>query len=247
MIMITEQEKQEILEKAKVFFRDKIAVNHLKNIKKLRRYKEFNINPFLVGYISGFMSGSSTSESIAKALIYPRALGTSITTSFGQNWQDFIPSVLGSSFSSLVPGIDIEFIDAVDNRKKYCQIKSGPTTLNKDDVTTIHNHFNDLRGIAKTNKLQVQVNDFVVGVLYGNESSVSPFYKKLRNQYHYTLFVGEDFWYHLTGEQNFYYDLIGAISSVAAEKSVTTVLEQTIQELAQDSEIKEIADSLEIE
>jgi Type II restriction endonuclease EcoO109I len=244
--MLAESERQEILEKAKVFFRDKIAVNHLKNIKKLRKSKEFNINPFLVGYLSAFMSGDSTSESIAKALIYPRALGTSITTSFGTHWQDFIPNVLGSSLPSLVPGIDIEFTDAIDNRKKYCQIKSGPITLNNDDVDTIHKHFSSLRGIARTNRLSVQVDDFVVGVLYGNESNVSQCYKKLRNQYHYTLLVGEDFWYHLTGDQDFYYDLIGAISSVAVEKSVAAVLEQTIQELAQDSEIKEIADSLEI-
>lgn len=84
-----EIQRKTILEKSKSFFRDTIATNHLKNTKKLKKLKEFNVNPFLVSYLANFLTGNNKPESIAKALIYPRVLGTSINTSFGTNLQYF--------------------------------------------------------------------------------------------------------------------------------------------------------------
>jgi len=86
-------------------------------------------------------------DSIARALVYPRILGTSIATSFGQNIQRFCTEVL-SGFGSAISGVDIEFIDQLDGRKKYCQVKSGPETINKDDIETISRHFLGIKGIA---------------------------------------------------------------------------------------------------
>ncbi len=54
------------------------AINHIKNTQKLEKPSEFNINPFLV-CLENFLCGDAKPESIAKALIYPRVLGTSIT------------------------------------------------------------------------------------------------------------------------------------------------------------------------
>ena len=54
--------------------------------------------------------------------------------------QRFATKVLGA-YGSSVPGIDIEFIDQLDMRKKYCQLKSGPYALNRDDVTTVKKPF----------------------------------------------------------------------------------------------------------
>ena len=71
------------------------------------------------------MTGQLTPKSIAKALAYPRVLGQSITTSFGMNMQKFISDVLVNAFGSTTQGIDIEFTDCVDGRKKYCQVKLG--------------------------------------------------------------------------------------------------------------------------
>lgn len=56
--------------------------------------------------------------------------------------------MLKNSFGSMVSGIDIEFEDALDGRHKYCQVKLGPNTINKDDVVTIHNHFKDARNLV---------------------------------------------------------------------------------------------------
>ena len=126
------KDKQYILNKAKDFFKEVIVENHKKNTQKLK-LKDFNINPFLVKYLANYLTGSSNPEDIAKALVYPRVLGTSINTSFGTNLQKFCTTTL-EGFSSTTSGIDIEFIDHIDGRKKYCQIKAGPNTINKDDI-----------------------------------------------------------------------------------------------------------------
>ena len=110
--------KEELLAKAKAWFQSTIIENHIKNSQKLIHPKEFNINPFLVAYLAKFLTGNTEPKSIAKALIYPRVLGQSITTSFGQNIQKFTNDVL-SAFGSTTSGIDIEFIDQIDGHKKY--------------------------------------------------------------------------------------------------------------------------------
>ena len=229
---MTEQQKQEILTRAKNFFREKIAPNHVKNTKKCAALEEFNINPFLDNYLACFAFGCDSPENLAKALIYPRALGTSITTSFGMNWQKFCSSVL-EGFASTTSGIDIEFVDALDGRRKYCQIKSGPNTINFDDVTTIVNHFIAIRRLARTNNLEGfnPDRDCVVGVFYGNESELSSFYKKIAESY--PVLVGKNFWHRLTGDENFYNELIDAVTEVALEIDGTETINSTVSRLAE--------------
>lgn len=238
--MLTKKEKKEILAKSKIWFRNVIAKNHIKNTAKLKNPTEFDINPFLVTYLATFLDGECNETSIAKALVYPRALGTSITTSFGQNMQSFVTEVLGETFGSTTTGIDIEFIDQMDGAKKYCQVKLGPNTINKDDVETISSHFSGTKNLAKTNKVKIGLNDLVVAVLYGEDAQVSSHYKKLRDVHHYTLLVGRDFWHHLTGDDGFYEELLLAISTVAKETMGSEILEQTVQDLSTHPAIKKI-------
>ncbi|MDE6771587.1 MAG: restriction endonuclease, partial [Muribaculaceae bacterium] len=68
-------QKQAIIENGKRFFREIIIPNHLNSLKKLR-LKDFNINPFLINYLAAFLCGNTEPESLAKALVYPRVLGT---------------------------------------------------------------------------------------------------------------------------------------------------------------------------
>lgn len=231
----------EILTQVKKWFRDVILPNHIKNTKKLASADVFDINPFLVPYLAGFLTGELTPESIAKALLYPRILGTSITTSFGQNMQKFIADVLRNSFGSMVPGIDIEFIDAVDGRRKYCQVKLGPNTINKDDVLTIHNHFKAARNLGKTNHVPIQHGDLVIGVLYGEAGQESSHYQKLRDEHDYPLYVGNEFWLHLTGDPDFYQLLRLAIVEVAVEAKGVEIIEEVLKELAATDTVKMMA------
>lgn len=226
---MTNQEKQEILNKAKDFFTNTIVANHKKNIKKLN-LESFNVNPFLIKYLANFMNGSSNPEDIAKALIYPRVLGTSINTSFGTNLQKFCTSTL-DGFASTTSGIDIEFIDCVDGRKKYCQIKAGPNTINKDDIKTITDHFSAVKRLARTNGLALAYDDLIVGVFYGTKAELNAHYKKIDEDY--PVLVGQEFWYRLTGDENFYSDLINTLADCALDEDCTALLNETIDRIAE--------------
>lgn len=225
-----EQQRLEILGKAKEFFKEIIAKNHVSNTVKLRKLSAFKVNPFLINYLSAFAFGDDSPESIAKALIYPRALGTSITTSFGTHMQQFCNFAL-SSLASVVSGIDIEFTDALDGRKKYCQTKSGPETINKDDVTTIKNHFTAIRNLARTNQL-LDLNpskDCIVGVFYGEPAELNAHYQALDNDFH--VYIGKEFWHRLTGDENFYEALIDSFVEVAQDVDGRDLLQETITRL----------------
>ena len=228
---MTEQERIEILERAKVFFRTRIAESHRKNTEKLSTLDKFNINPFTHKYLAQFAFGNSSPESMAKALLYPRILGTSIATTFGTQLQFFCNEVL-SSYASTTSGIDIEFIDVTDGRRKYCQIKAGPNTINYDDVETICNHFNAVKNLARTNRMMDfnPLFDCVVGVFYGSEDNLSVHYKRIQKTY--PVIVGKEFWYRLTGDEDFYNELINAFAEVAEEMDSSSLVERMIRELS---------------
>ena len=123
---MTKQERLLILEQVKTWFKTVIIPKHIINTEKLSNPKEFDINPFLVPYIATYMTGELTAESVAKALVYPRVFGQSISTSFGQNIQNLISQVF-KSYGSMVPGLDIEFIDAINGRKNTVKLSLVPT------------------------------------------------------------------------------------------------------------------------
>lgn len=228
---MTETERQALLVQAKDFFRNRIAANHRRNTEKLEDIGEFNINPFTHKYLSQFAFGDSSPESMAKALLYPRVLGTSISTTFGNQLQYFCNEVL-TSFASVVSGIDIEFVDTTDGRRKYCQVKAGPNTINKDDVKTIKDHFKGIRNLARTNHLDVRTTDCIVGVFYGSEDDLSVHYRKINEDY--PVYVGSDFWYRLTGEPRFYNYLIDAFVEVADEMNSKELMDSLIEKLSRE-------------
>lgn len=213
-----EHQKRAIIDRGKEYFRSTIIPNHLKNLEKLK-LSSFNVNPFLINYLAAFLCGDTEPESLAKALVYPRILGTSLNTSFGQNIQVFISQlqeVVGGA--SGVDGIDIEFADAIDGRRKYCQCKAGPQTINKDDIATILGHFKHLMNKSRIDRLGLQIDDLVVGVLYGEAESLSANYKAI-DAYHPVL-CGPVFWEHLTGDRFFYNRLAKAFGEVVEEDGI---------------------------
>jgi len=237
---MNEEEKKEILIHAQDWFATSIAENHIKNAQMLVNPSKFIINPFLVVYLANFLTGKSDAIGIAKALVYPRVLGTSINTSFGTGVQKFTNDVL-PSFGSTTSGIDIEFTDYLDGHKKYCQLKAGPNTINKDDVETIASHFSAVQRLAITNNLRITNNDMIVGVIYGDERELSSHYKRITNQYYYPVIIGSDFWHRLTGDATFYLDLIRSIGEIALTADFTKELDSIIEELATKPEIIALA------
>ena len=231
---MTDRDKLSIIKSGKEYFRQIIIPAHLKGLAGLR-LRDFDVNPFLINYLAAFLCGNTEPMALAKALVYPRVLGTSINTSFGSNIQYFIAGlkeITGSG--SAIPGIDIEFEDALDGRKKYCQCKAGPKTINRDDIDTILGHFKEFKGIARQNRLRVSDEDLVVGVLYGEGDKLSANYKTIGTTY--PVYCGADFWEHLTGDKLFYNRLTKAFGEVVEEESIdgSRLIESKIKDIAKE-------------
>jgi hypothetical protein len=135
----------------------------------------------------------------------------------------------------------VEFVDQVDGQKKYCQLKAGPNTINKDDVETIHGHFGSIMRLAKTNHLRISTDDLIVGVLYGERRELSGHYLRLESEYHHPVIAGKEFWHRLTGDAAFYQDLIIAITRTAEKVDGKHELENTIQALAKAEQVIQLS------
>lgn len=224
---MTDKEVTEILDDAYSFFFDLFKDKAISFNKK--KYSSFKNNPFTIRACAKCFGDDKDPKNIAKAIVYPFALGTSLSTSFGTKFQEFIVNYSENNnkvSGSGVSGVDIEYIDALDNRKKYCQIKSGPTTINKDDIKTIEDHFINLKNLARTNHLQLQDDDYVVGVLYGDNKSLSTMYKTLYKD-GFNVYAGQEFWYHITGRKDIYEKLI----KKAQEAATNAKMDDSINKL----------------
>ena len=101
--------------------------------------------------------------------------------------------------------------------------------INKDDIKTVVDHFKSIRNLARTNSLSININDLIVGVIYGEYKDLSSHYKNIAKDY--PVIIGKDFWYRLTGQEDFYFKLIDVFSDVAIEIDGTLVIAETIESL----------------
>jgi hypothetical protein len=156
------ENKNQFIEKIVDYFKEKIFEKHIDSSLNVHsKLKSYNINPIVAKYLSIVVDGAYTPEGIAKALYYPRVLGTSINTSFGTRIQDMFVE-LGIASGSMIKGMDIEFIDKIDGRKKWCQLKSGPNTINSEDVNPLIKKFTDTINLARTNKAFAGISSCIV-------------------------------------------------------------------------------------
>lgn len=199
------------------------------------KLSDFSINPFIINYLAALLCGDTEPLSLAKALLYPRILGTSINTRFGTNIQIFISQLAEvTGNASGIEGIDIEFVDAIDGRKKYCQCKAGPQTINRDDVDTVFGHFKKLLRKSRLDKLYLSTDDMIVGVLYGEAKELSANYRTINTTY--PVYCGATFWEHLTGDAGFYHRLAKAFGEVVEEDKIdgSAIITGKVKELAKE-------------
>lgn len=224
----TKAQLDTLLDNAYKFFLDFFADKAQKYEK--REFNKFDPNPFTIQAAATGFSETIDAESMAKAIVYPFALGTSLSTSFGTKFQEFIVDKVQNNNirGSLITGMDIEYIDAIDGRQKYCQVKSGPNTINKDDIKTIEDHIIDIRNLANTNHMKVNTNDVVIGILYGNDKKMSNMYKRIKTD-GYTVLIGNDFWYHLTGSKKIYEDLIEKAQDAAKQANFMPSIKKLVK------------------
>ena len=226
--------ENELLSLVKDYFKSKIFDNHkIKTLKEHSKLKSYKINPIIVKYLSKILEKDFTPLGIAKALYYPRVLGTSINTSFGTRIQKMFVE-LDLAKGSLIKGMDIEFRDKVDGRDKWCQLKSGPNTINSEDVKPLLNKFKTVINLARTNSMDLNNSDLILGVLYGDQPQLSQHYKEIDKEH--PVIVGTDFWYRLTGYPNFYSKLVNELDSLILNLDTDNFFEKGCQALAKDIE-----------
>lgn len=224
---------QEIVE----YFNIYIFENHISaSLNRNSKLKNYNINPIVVKYLSKVLENDYSPIGVAKALYYPRVLGTSINTSFGTRIQNmFVDLKIGEG--SMIKGMDIEFIDKIDNRRKWCQLKSGPNTINSEDVKPLIKKFTDTINLARTNKAFKNINntDFIVGVLYGEQDELSMHYKLIDKTH--PVIIGKDFWHSITGFPNFYEGLVENLQALIENIDTQDLIHKGVEELAKEIEI----------
>jgi hypothetical protein len=226
--------KKVLIKKIVDYFEVNIFNNHIEASLNIHsKLKNYNINPIVVKYLSKVLEDKYTPDGVAKALFYPRVLGTSINTSFGTRIQNMFVE-LEIAEGSKIKGMDIEFIDKTDKRKKWCQLKSGPNTINSEDVQPLIKKFTTTIQLARTNKALkgISNNDFIVGVLYGEESELSMHYKEI-NKTH-PVIIGKDFWHRVTGFPNFYTGLVTELQICINSLDTKDLINKGCKELSKE-------------
>lgn len=223
--------KKALIQQIVEYFEENIFKNHIEASLKIHsKLKSYNINPIVVKYLSKVLEDNYCAEGVAKALFYPRVLGTSINTSFGTRIQNMFVE-LGIAEGSKIKGMDIEFLDKIDKRKKWCQLKSGPNTINSEDVQPLIKKFTTTIQLARTNRALrgISNNDFIVGVLYGENAELSMHYKEIDKTH--PVIIGKDFWHRVTGYPNFYEGLVAALHGCINNLDTKDLINKGFQEL----------------
>lgn len=222
--------KAAILKEIQSWIRDEFAEAHKTNLLKLSHLNEFSPNPFIWPYLGHFFDGNNKAETLAKVLVYPRILGTSISTSFGSQFQKMMVKIFDNVQPSMIKGTDLTIIDRTDNITKYCQVKSGPNVINHDDVETIESHFQEAINRARANHMRVSNEDFMFCLLYGDDGQENNWIKKIKQNY--PVSMGQDFWTRVTGDKDFYTDLITAIRDISTQINMKNEISGVVKDLA---------------
>lgn len=128
--------------------------------------------------------------------------------------------------------MDIEFVDKVDGRKKWCQLKSGPNTINSEDVNPLLKKFSTVTNLARTNSMNLNNSDLILGVLYGEENQLSQHYRKIDQQF--PVIIGEEFWYRITGFPKFYDKLVANLDQMILNLDTEDFFKKGYMALAKD-------------
>ena len=99
-------------------------------------------------------------------------------------------------------------------------------------------HFGHLQNKARLDRLPLQIDDMIVGVLYGEPEELSANYKNIDKTY--PVYCGAEFWEHVTGDKQFYHRLTKAFGEVVEEDGVDARihLSEKITELANEIRAK---------
>jgi len=239
---MADRTQEELISEIVEYFKVYIFENHITaSINTHSKLKSYNINPIVVKYLSKVLENNYSPTGVAKALFYPRVLGTSINTSFGTRIQNMFVD-LKIAEGSLIKGMDIEFIDKIDNRRKWCQLKSGPNTINSEDVKPLIKKFTNTINLARTNRAFQNINntDFIVGVLYGESDELSMHYRVIDKTH--PVVVGKEFWHRVTGFPAFYDGLVQNLQLLIKNIDTQNLINTGVEALSKEIENSQLFD-----
>lgn len=155
-------------------------------------------NPYLF-QVYGFDTAQDIVESILSAF-----MSSSEETMFGQIFFEEVALIASGGHKSSADSIDVEVHDI--NTIKLYAVKSGTSVFNAQSRQRQEQAFqeaiNRLRG-------QVKTVEPIIGYAYGTKKSRDS--AKARN---YKELAGKDFWYDITGNPNFYLELVDFIGTI---------------------------------
>ena len=173
----------------------KFLSDRARTIRRLK-IEDLNINPFLIRILAKEM-GFNDSKSIIRWLVMQRSM-TGANTSFG-----FCLQEIAKLFSegTGVEGADIQ--KTKSGRRYYLQIKSGPSTMDKDAVR----HMSQLLlSVQRRNRGSIAL----LGMCYGTREQVMSTVKKYSGV---DWLAGREFWEFISEDPN----CIDEIYEIAAE------------------------------
>lgn len=228
-------------ESLKKFFEEEFASLIVKKLQEGHSLRKFRVNPFILTALSSGVFGEQSSINMAKALLYPRVFGTSISTTFGDKMQKLCVKFLGASASG-TPGMDIEFDDKTEGQRITMQLKAGPNTINSGDVKPILEDMNKAYRLLQQNRISTMPT-FAIGITYGSMMEISGHYKKLQAspvgaQQNVKIYIGQDFWHRLTGVPTFYNEMIAIFVDLFEKEDYSILLNEDLSCLAEEIEVK---------
>lgn len=153
-------------------------------------------NPYLYK-AKAMKSADDIVEAILSAFI-----SSSEETIFGNCFFEPIAKAVSGGNKALAEGIDIMIEDDVNHVMHAIAVKSGPSVFNADSKKRQEQNFNAGAKLASQAHLAY---DPIIGYSYGKKktSSNSKATPKI-----YRELAGQDFWYELTGDHDFYKKII---------------------------------------
>ena len=205
-----------------------------KNFAKIDQYK---INEFTLIFQTLALRNKLDVNSIAETLVTIGWAGQSLSTSFGDQLQKKFMIKIPGVNASVVKGIDIEYIDFFDKKRKYVQLKTGPLTINAGDVKPILDEFTSAKRLARQNGLIVPDTDFIMGVIYGKRKQINAHYLKIE-QAGYDVMVGNDLFEHITGIPGLADKIMRIAKKLMRSKKPYPHLQKAKRELAKNPILK---------
>jgi site-specific DNA-methyltransferase (cytosine-N4-specific) len=178
------------------------------NLKEILSRK----NPYLLK-----AKNISSSDELVRSIV-EAFLSSQEETMFGNKLESFavyVSSKLDNGFKSELPSIDLEF--ERDDNYYIVGIKSGTNWANSDQAARMKDNFKTARGyltkIKGVRKNIIPVN----GCIYGKNAKLFKAHQEDPEKSFYRV-AGQDFWQFISGDKEFYKEIIKPIEDEAQER-----------------------------